>query len=94
MVDTDALLLQADRELMVRRSLPSCSPRAVAAARILSAQSSAELEGRSAESLGQWKQPVSPINEVKKPVCFRRHQHHKAATGHACCLMIRSGSSQ
>ena len=70
MVDTDALLLQADRELMVRRSLPSCSPRAVAAARILSAQDAAELAGRSAESLGQWKQAVSPINEVKKPVCF------------------------
>ena len=56
--------LQADRELMFRRSLPSCSPQAVAAARILSAQSPAELEGRSAESLGQWKQSVSPINEV------------------------------
>ncbi len=88
-MDAAAPLLQADRELMLRRSLPSCSPRAVAAARILSAQSPAELEGRSAESLGQWKQPVSPINEVilrSWSYVFHGHHchsYHKAATWHA-----------
>ena len=58
-------VLQADRELMLRRSLPSCSPRALAAARILCAGDEAELAGRTADALGRWKDPVSPINEVR-----------------------------
>ncbi|CAK0785800.1 hypothetical protein CVIRNUC_009011 [Coccomyxa viridis] len=56
---------EADRELMLRRSLPSCSPRALAAARILCAGDEAELAGRTADALGRWRDPVSPINEVK-----------------------------
>lgn len=59
--------MQADTELMLRRSLPGCSPRALAAARILSAADAAELAGRSTEALGRWQEPVSPINEVHIP---------------------------
>ncbi len=57
--------MQADTELMLRRSLPGCSPRALAAARILSTANPTELAGRSAEALGSWWEPVSPINEVQ-----------------------------
>ena len=51
---------------MLRRSLPSCSPRALAAARILCAGDEAELAGRTADALGRWRDPVSPINEVRE----------------------------
>ena len=62
--------MQADTELMLRRSLPGCSPRALAAARILSAADAAELAGRGIEALGRWQEPVSPINEVHIPSLY------------------------
>ena len=56
---------------MLRRSLPSCSPRTLAAARILCARDEVELAGRTVDALGRWKEPVSPINEVRQPT-FRQ----------------------
>ena len=66
--------LQADRELKLRRSLPSCSPRALAAARILCAGDEAELAGRTADALGRWKDPISPINEVREDIFARERK--------------------
>ena len=51
---------------MLQRNLPSCSPRALAAARILCAGDEAELAGRTTDALGRWKDPISPINEVRE----------------------------
>ena len=67
-------VLQVDRELMLRRSLPSCSPRALAAARILCAGDAAELAGRTADALGRWRDPVSPINEVREDIFARERK--------------------
>ena len=86
------IVSQADRELMLRRSLPSCSPRAVAAARILSAHSAAELAGRSTDLLGQWKKPVSPINEVNLPQLFCLC-HRILKSNHRTCW-LRDGQAR
>ena len=64
---------------MLRRSLPSCSPRALAAARILCAEDEAELAGRTADALGRWKDPVSPINEVRERISLGRNARMQKA---------------